>query len=106
MIKSEFATAPDEVRSQWLTNRLRSSGYLSQGEVVSVSIKASHKHHFALEITYSADAPNVLPRNLILKWYNAGYPYGMREGVFFDQIVPTMSAPPVPACYDVKVDWI
>lgn len=29
----------------------------------------------------------------------------MREGLFFDQIVPAMPALPVPTCYDVKVDW-
>ncbi len=105
MILSELETAPDQISSQWLTNCLRGNGHLSQGEVVSVNIKASHKHHFALEVTYSVDAPDSLPRDLILKWYSGGYPYGMREGLFFDQIVPAMSAPPVPTCFDVNVDW-
>jgi hypothetical protein len=45
---------PDQISAQWLTNRLRRNGHLSQGEVVSVNIKARHKHHFALEVTYSA----------------------------------------------------
>jgi hypothetical protein len=102
---SELETAPDQISSQWLTNRLRGNGHLSQGEVVSVNIKAGHKHHFALEVTYSADAPDSLPQDLILKWYSGGYPYGMREGLFYDQIVPAMSAPPVPRCFDVQVDW-
>jgi hypothetical protein len=102
---AELETAEDQISAQWLTNRLRGNGQLPQGEVASVNIKARHKHHFALEVTYSADAPDALPRDLILKWYRGGHPYGMREGLFFDQIVPAMSAPPVPICYDVKMDW-
>jgi len=64
---SKLETAPDQISSQWLTNCLRRNGHLSQGEVISVNIKARHKHHLALEITYSADAPDSLPRELILK---------------------------------------
>jgi hypothetical protein len=98
-----LAAGPDQISSQWLTNRLCRNEHLPKGEVVSVNIKARHKHHFALEVDYSDDAPGFLPRDFILKWYSDRY--GIREGVFFDEIVPAMNAPPVPPCYDVNVDW-
>lgn len=99
---SMLETAQEQITPEWLTNCLRGNEHLPQGEVISVNIKASYKHHFALEVAYSDDAPNFLPQDFILKWYSAGY--GTREGFFFHQIVPAMNAPPVPTCYDVGVD--
>jgi thiamine kinase-like enzyme len=91
-----------QITPEWLTNCLRRYEHLPQGEVTSINIKASYKHHFELEVAYSDDAPDPLPRDFILKWYSGGY--GTREGFFFHQIVPAMSAPPVPTCYYVGVD--
>lgn len=102
---SELEAAPDELRAHWLTNRLQGNGHLPQGKVVSVGIKAVEKHHFALEVAYSSDASDSSPRNFILKWYHSEYPFGLGEGLFFDQIAPEMSDPPVPLCYDVRVGW-
>ncbi|MEM7124855.1 MAG: phosphotransferase [Chloroflexota bacterium] len=102
---SELKTAPAQITPQWLTDTLRRNGHLSQGKVVSVDIKEAHKHHFALAVTYSADVPNSPPQDLILKWYSGDYPYGLQEALFFDQIAPAMSSPPLPTCYAAKADW-
>lgn len=101
----EIETDSVQITPQWLTNALRRKGHLFQGEVVSVNVKETQKHHFALEAAYSADAPDSLPQALILKWYSGDYPYGLQEALFFDQIAPAMSAPPVPTCYDTRADW-
>jgi hypothetical protein len=93
---------PGQLTPEWLTDRLRQNGHLPEGEVVSVYVKARHKHHLALEVAYSASAPAALPREFILKWYQ--HPEGVREGLFYREIVPQMPAPPVPSCYDVAVD--
>jgi hypothetical protein len=98
---------PDQERisPQWLARRLRKRGHLTQGDVLSIDVVARHKHHYSLVVTYWPDAPGALPQNLVLKWYSDGYPYGLREALFYDQIAPAMPAPPVPPCYDVGMDW-
>jgi hypothetical protein len=45
---------PRQITPEWLTDRLQQNGHLLQGEVTSVHVKAQHKHHLALEVTYSA----------------------------------------------------
>lgn len=103
MVLSELKNVPDQRRAEWLTGRLRRNGHLPRGEVVSVCIKAAHKHHYALNVTYAAEEPDTLPQDYILKWYSGDYPYGPGEGIFFGRIAPAMVDPPVPACYDVEI---
>lgn len=105
MAEQRSETAPDQISAEWLTERLRRNGHLPQSEVCSVRVKSAHKHHFALEVAYSPEAPDTLPTDLILKWYGGGYRYGVREAFFYRSVAPAMPSAPVPRCFDADHDW-
>lgn len=97
---------PQHMTPFWLTDRLRRNGHLSQGEVVSVQVKAHpHRRFVSITVTYSSDAPESLPKNLLLKRHNKGYAFGVREGDFYLKIAPQMPVPLAPPCYDVAIDY-
>ncbi len=88
----------------WLTNRLRENGHLSIGEVQSLTIAKLQKNHLTVTASYSNEVSLSLPRNFILKWYDKSYPYGVREGEFYERVAVQMPHPPLPLCYDVLID--
>ncbi|MCP4420591.1 MAG: aminoglycoside phosphotransferase family protein [Chloroflexi bacterium] len=101
---SDFLDTPENISAMWLTNRLRRSGHLPTGEVQSLTIAKLQKQHLTITVSYSNEASSLLPRNFILKWYGKNYPYGVREGEFYERVAVQMPHPPVPLCYDVLID--
>jgi hypothetical protein len=66
-----------------------------------------------IKVTYSTDAPESAPKNLIFKHGANGrfsakepkYCAGVREGIFYGEIAPAMLNPPSAFCYDVGIDY-
>lgn len=101
---NELLTSPKNISARWLTSRLRRNGHLSTGEVQSLTVAKLQKNHLAVTVSYSNEVILPLPRNFILKWYGKDYPYGVREGEFYERVAAQMPHPPVPSCYDVLID--
>lgn len=90
----------------WLTDRLRQNGHLDQGEVASFEVQSGNPASnpvCLLKLTYSSDATQGAPRSLFLKLLQGGGS-AHREGVFYKILLPLISNPPVPKCYDVVMD--
>ena len=63
-------TDANQATPTWLTEVLRESGHLSQGQVVDVQLQPSPKAVsliIPLQVRYSEDAPNSAPSRFILK---------------------------------------
>lgn len=99
-----------EVTPQWLTEKLRSSGALPQGEVAGVR-RANDNSTSAtivrLELEHTDDAPRGAPRRLLLKIARpdpdqriVGNQGRRNEVDFHTRIAGRMNDPPVVRCHD------
>ncbi len=112
MSSPDFFTDPTQITSQWLTECLQENGHLDQGEVVSIHVKKGQlatnpeasPRIKRLEINYLPGTFQSSPRNLIFKFFGKASSSAVREGVFYKEIAPAMSDPPVPPCYTVAID--
>jgi hypothetical protein len=99
-----------EINANWLTNALRRSGALPQGQVLSLTVQP-HDHHLGhvstnmahLTLQYSAEAPATAPRHLFWKHYPN---HDGAVEVSFYKIVANLPEP-VPGvipCYEAAYD--
>ena len=89
----------------WLTDCLRRSGDLPEGEVVAVLPTDPPGEAFmSFEVVCSPGTPETVPRHFMLKANTKGGGYGLRESALYGDIAPAMSAPPVPRCFQVDLD--
>ncbi len=108
---SYLITQSKQVTPRWLTEKLTSSGALSGGSVRSVKIeewKATNLSNLLrLTLTYTPNASNTAPRNLILKYTLPDTPkdqfaiLSKKEYDFYQRVAAEMNNPPVPRCYDM-----
>jgi len=96
----------DQATPAWLTETLKVSGDLTQGQVVAVTsiVESSSSQVAHLALTYSDDAPMPAPRHLLLKIADPELEERMpqrnkREIVFYSHIAPRVRDLPVVRCY-------
>src|SRR5436190_22312230 len=100
-----------QITPAWVTQTLRQSGHLDQGNVVSVAPQGGQsastegpgfQSNNRIEIQYSSDATPSAPRLLYLKarFENAGLNQsgGEREVAFYRSVAGQMPYPPAPIC--------
>jgi len=99
----KLITDANQATPTWLTEVLRESGHLPQGQVVDVQPKPSPKAVsliIPLQVRYSEDAPNSAPSRLILKiakpFVKSQIP---KEVEFYGSIVNSVTNLPVIRCY-------
>ncbi len=89
---------PDQVTPEWLTAVLRRRALLPHGSVLGLSKKLGQSNNadsVRLDVHYSAEAPEHLPRRFFLKLT------GRRiEVIFYRQIAPDMPVRHLLHCYD------
>lgn len=107
----EPITNPTHVTPRWLTEALRKSGSLLQGEVEEV-ICSQHKKTFTatiayLQAKYSVDASPTAPERLFLKMSGEATTPGsfskdhfQKEVLFYNTVAATMPSPPSIRCHD------
>ena len=91
-------TKISQLAPEWLTARLKESGFLYSGEVVTISQRSNRATLFAriwhLEIDYSSDTPLSAPRNLFVKLSRPDKPANNREVAFYQNIESAMLGHP------------
>ncbi|MEM7034113.1 MAG: phosphotransferase [Chloroflexota bacterium] len=103
MTVAELQQIASKITPQWLTRCFHQGGHFPNGEVITLTIEDIQKHHFSLNVIYSSEITPQFPSRLILKWYDHKYAFGVGEGLFYAQIVPAMSTPPVPRCFAAQI---
>jgi hypothetical protein len=106
----EPINSSEQVTPEWLTETLRRNGFLEQGQVKGVAVRATHTHPVSivshLAVTYATGAPPDVPTRLFLKVSNPDFePAAPRarppeEIEFYNSVAPRMPAAPVPRCFD------
>lgn len=102
-------TTAEQVTPEFLTEVLRSGGFLNRGEVLNVDNKLTKKLFLSvvsrLEIVYSADAPDSAPSKLFLKISTPDFSRAVapehrgREVEFYNVIAREMNDSPVIRCF-------
>lgn len=103
--------SPEQATPTWLTKMLREAGLLPYGEVLAIDLQptgAFNSVTMRLLITYTPDAPETVPRSLILKCSN-GTAWGKqasRDEVQFYQLIASLpNYPPLMVpCYSSAYD--
>ncbi len=104
MADDSLITTPEQAKPEWLTERLRRSGILPQGEVVAVDYSANGDAFNSaithMTLTYAPDAPSEAPTRLVLKLNDRHW--GAEETQFY-QLVATarLHAPMLVRCFDI-----
>lgn len=104
-----------QVTPEWLTQTLRASGALVQGQVIQVRFDSDSLNKgqvgdvARLTLTYSADAAGALPRTLFLKMSRSDlHPElqtrGGHEAVFYQAVADVNAALPIAPCYSAERD--
>jgi len=106
-----YIPLPDRPTPSWLTAVLQQAGVLPEGEVKSVTQRASDAFNSQtsfLTVSYSADAPAAAPTQLVLKqngpaeWSKAA---GIEEVKFYQLIATLPAHPPIAIpCYAAAYD--
>src|SRR5262245_6940024 len=85
-----------------LSRWLRSSGTLPRGEVSHVQLELDHKTDYSqlvfLTASYSPDAPNDLPRHLVVKSSLETTADRHSELQFYQEVAAVIGMPPVVRC--------
>src|SRR5882672_4115922 len=106
------ATGSDDLSSEDLTRRLRASGPLPTGRVISVQSSEQRKTLLStivsLRVEYSPDAPPHAPTRMILKGSGSGLDpilrqFGEQEVAFYREAAPLTPAGLLPQCYDAEL---
>src|SRR5438045_9739214 len=95
-------TDAEQITPAWLTHILHKQGVLPSGQVIVIGHQTNQTFTASvsyLNLTYSEDAPDSAPRNLVLK-------SGKRriEVEFYRHIAPDMPDAPIVRCYDAVFD--
>jgi hypothetical protein len=106
-----YIPVPEVITPSWLIDVLRQSGFLAQGQVLSVTSKrtgAFNSHTSHLHLRYSVDASPDLPTRLILK-RNIQEPWGIEAGAeevkFYRAVASLQPAPTaIVPCYAAAYD--
>lgn len=98
-------TSLDEATPAWLTDVLATSGALSSGSVERIESKSSERDLSVvarLEISYSAGATGLCPRQLFLKLVKVESDYGLfgpSEVDYYAKDYVGLCSTPIPTCY-------
>ncbi len=111
---TNLITAPEQITTEWLTELLFEEGLLlgDGSQVLQIETKLDQTPLSALaflNVTYSSDAPETLPRRLFLKYTHPGslletFEMGRSEVAFYAQARKLMLDGPVVRCFNAEYD--
>lgn len=98
----------DQLTPEWLTYTLHQHGTLKDGSVVAfrqIDTRHMASLNFFLEIQYSSDVSDTVPRKLFLKLARPErLPLNDAEVIYYTHIAVQMPISPTPICYDAQFD--
>lgn len=108
---TDFPRTADDITPSWLTDRFKSSGQLTSGSVIDVSVHGQPKADRTasnLAIQYSKDATGTLPDRAFYKYGTNGrnnvevrrHCAAVREALFYTEISEPVASRIGPRCYD------
>ncbi len=107
MTSLEGLPRPLEITAEWLTEKLRLNGFLENGAVASVQVAPHSNAHYRetwfLTVTYASGSQTLAPERMVYKRNDKGEGAGIREVMFYRNLMPQMKHPPVPVCIDADV---
>lgn len=113
-VMPQLITSIDDATPLWLTEVFRRGGYLPLGEILNVAVAGIHDEQlhslgYFLHVTWSANAPQGLPKRLFLKlprhadFADSPSP-GAHEEQMYRRLAPYQAEIPIIPCYDAVYD--